>query len=640
MCGILGFSFQAVDNSNDINTFSEFSLRDATQSLSHRGPDDGGIFLNLLAGIGLGHRRLSILDTSIHGHQPMSSIDNSVVIIFNGEIYNFKDLRIELELKGFIFRGHSDTEVLLNLYLAEGRNMLNRLNGIFAFAILDSRTNILFIARDAFGVKPLYYYSLDRNFVFSSEIKSLLLLAPKFQEIEAISLHRYLKFLWCPGQGTPLKNVYKLEPGQALEVRYGEIINKWDWFDLPVLTAPRLIHDKNEILDGIATHLRNAVARQMVSDFPLGAFLSGGLDSSAVVAFARDIDPDIRCFTISTSSSEKSDGLSDLPYAIKMSQHLGVDLEVIKVTSESMASNLQRMVIQMDEPIADPAALNVFFISEAARAQGIKVLLSGVGGDDLFTGYRRHLAIQAEGFIDLIPQGIRDFLSIQSSKLDQRNLFSRRLSKVLRGIDLNGDERLINYFGWAMEPNLFELYTPEFKLLVSDEMANEPFIKFLSRMPENTAPLDKMLGLEQRFFLSDHNLIYTDKMAMAAGVEVRVPFLDKDLVEFAAKIPLQFKQRFNTGKWILKKAMEPYLPRDLIYRPKTGFTVPLRHWMKFELNDLMRDLLSTASLRSRGFFEVLKVQELIKNNESGRADASYTLLSLMCIEIWCREFLD
>ena len=629
MCGILGVFGDGL----------EF-LSVANDCQKHRGPDDSGLYINKKIGIGLGHRRLSILDLSPAGHQPMLSDDELVVLIFNGEIYNFQELRIELESKGFIFKGSSDTEVLLNMYLMEGRAMLPRLNGIFAFAIWDSRRNKLFLARDALGVKPLYYCSQIGNFAFASEIKALLKLTPGRHEVDKVALHRYLSFVWCPGSGTPLVDIHKLLPGEALEVEFGNIVEKWYWYQLPVFRNQTLIKDKNKALIGTVKYLRQAVHRQMISDAPVGAFLSGGLDSSSVVVFAREIDPEIRCFTIEMNGGDQEGIADDLPYARRVAQHLRVPLDIVKIDASSMAADLERMVVQLDEPLADPAALNALYICELARKQGIKVMLSGVGGDDLFTGYRRHIAVGMEKYWEWMPQFCRNFIKDQAANLDQRNLFSRRLTKILGGVSLSKSDRLINYYGWMKESDLLPLYTIDFKKELYENIASEPMKEFLNRLPNGLTPLEKMLGLEQRFFLSDHNLIYTDKMSMATGVEVRVPFLDLDLVEFAAKVPIKFKQHHNIGKWVLKKAMEPYLPKDVIYRPKSGFGAPLRHWMRFEFRELMNDLLSVNSLKRRGFFDPVAVQGLILANESGRQDASYTLLSLMCIEIWCRNFVD
>lgn len=629
MCGIAGF----------VNGGNQSTLWQMLKNQIHRGPDDTGVYLDSQSGVGLAHCRLAILDPSPLGHQPMESLDGSVILVFNGEIYNFLELRKELIDKGFQFRGNSDTEVLLNLYLSQGESMLSRLNGIFAFALWDTRHQSLFIARDALGVKPLYYTNKPDYFAFASEIKALSPLLPSTPSLDHESLHRYLTFLWCPGRGTPLQSVSKLLPGEAITVTKG-VVRQWTWYQLPVFRSSPVILNQKSALDQTVAHLRNAVHRQMIADVPLGAFLSGGLDSSSVVAFAREINPDIRCFTIECVNGQEEGMTDDLPYARRVAAHLKVPLDVVKIDSAQMARDLPKMVEQLDEPLADPAPLNVLYISQLAQQQGIKVLLSGSGGDDLFTGYRRHRAIQWESYWHWLPLGIRSWLEHGSAALDQRRPIFRRMSKLFHGSTLAGDQRLIKYFAWIRQPNLVKLYTNEFRAALSDAVAATPMLEFLSPLADNISSLEKMLALEQRFFLSDHNLIYTDKMAMAVGVEVRVPFLDLELVDFAAQIPLSLKQRRGVGKWILKKAMEPYLPRDVIYRPKSGFGAPLRRWMRFELRELLGDILSAESLKQRGLFDTRAVQQLIGDNDSGQVDASYTLLSLLCIELWCRRFID
>jgi asparagine synthase (glutamine-hydrolysing) len=378
----------------------------------------------------------------------------------------------------------------------------------------------------------------------------------------------------------------------------------------------------------------------MVADVPLGAFLSGGLDSSAVVAFAKEVNADIRCFSIETRGKQDQGVIDDLPYAKRVAKHLNVPLDVVTIESHKMAEDLESMVIQLDEPLADPAALNVLYISQLAREQGIKVLLSGAGGDDLFTGYRRHYAIQLERYWSWLPTSIRTRLVKATKDLNVNSSIQRRITKMFNGAGLDSRDRLINYFRWSNDSVLQSLYSPAFHQQLSGSNSNQVMQDFLEPILTSASPLDQMLALEQRFFLADHNLNYTDKMSMAAGVEVRVPFLDLDLVDFASHIPNKFKQRGSVGKWALKKAMEPYLPKEVIYRPKTGFGAPLRTWMKHDLRELLGDLLSIESLNKRGLFSAKAVQQLILDNDNDKIDASYTLLSLLCIEIWCRAYID
>ena len=630
MCGLIGYS----------GRFSPEALGRGLARIRHRGPDDAGEFFDGNEGVGLGHARLSIIDLSEHGHQPMTSVDRSATLVFNGEIYNFRELRASLEGKGYRFRGSSDSEVLLNLYLAEGPSMLSRLNGIFAFAIWDSRDRSLFVARDGLGVKPLYYAAGSRGVAFASEIKALLEIAGGDGELDAASLHRYASLLWCPGEGTPLKSVRKLLPGHAMVVRAGLIERLWSWYQLPISPGAAGPVDERSMVDACGSQLAAAVGRQMIADVPVGAFLSGGLDSSAIVALAREQAPDLRCFTIEASGGDDAGVTGDLFYAHRVARHLGVELDVVKIDSGRMAQDIERMVYMLDEPLGDPAPLNVLYISQLARQQGIKVLLSGAGGDDLYSGYRRHLVLRYEGLWNWLPRSVRRRMEWMTNNLDKRSAIGRRLTKLFRGVGTEGDRRLASYFLWAGESDVTALYSEDFRRRLGESGALDPMIDFLGELPPGSAPMDRMLALEQRFFLADHNLNYTDKMSMAAGIEVRVPFLDTELVDFAATVPHRLKQRGREGKWVLKKSMERYLPRDVIYRPKSGFGVPLRRWMRHELRELLGDYLGEESLRRRGIFDPAVVQKLISDNDAGRVDGAYTLLSLLCIELWCRRFLD
>jgi asparagine synthase (glutamine-hydrolysing) len=612
--------------------------------LRRRGPDDCGVFLDVNGKVGLAHTRLAIQDLSSLGHQPMQSSDGSVIIVFNGEIYNFKELRVELEASGCVFVGNSDTEVLLQLYLARRDDrdlapLLRRLNGIFAFALWDSSQELLWLARDAFGVKPLYYSHASGVFAFASELKALLPLIELSREPDIAALDCYLTFLWSPGERTPTPNIRKLGPGEVLRVRDGEIEEHANWFCQPFCRSRGPV-TLVEAIRGTKQHLRKAVHRQMLADVPVGAFLSGGLDSSSIVTFAREITPALQCFTIDIRQAGAEGFADDLPYARQVARHLDVPLQVVQVDAAQMAAELESMVWQLDEPLADPAPLNVLHISRLARQRGIKVLLSGAGGDDLFSGYRRHLALENEKCWRWLPRPLRLQLRALTGHLPSSHPFTRRLRKAFSGAHLEGDARLVHYLRWIERADLEALYSPVFRSALGQARAEDPMLEFLACIPDDTSALDRMLALEQRFFLTDHNLTYTDKMSMAVGVEVRVPFLDSDLVEFATQIPPQFKHRGSQGKWILKKAMEPYLPKEVIYRPKSGFGAPLRRWLRVELRDWLADTLSVDRLKRRGLFDPQAVQRLISDNSEGRIDASYTLLSLACIEIWCKYFLD
>ena len=632
MCGIAGY----------VGRFDAELLGRMNESLAHRGPDDSGTLTLDDKNLGLTHRRLSIIDLSPRGHQPMWDATNSVVIVFNGEIFNYREWRDVLEGEGFSFRSDSDTEIILNLYLKYGEGVLGRLNGIFSFALWDTRDDSLLVARDGVGVKPFYYADTDRGFLFSSELKALLQSDHLDRSLDLNAIHHYMTYLWCPAPMTMLKSVKKLEPGHAMIIRDGEIDRHWSFYDLPfdqaIVPMPR-----EEAKRQVRSAVQTAVDRQMVSDVPVGALLSGGLDSSSVVACARHSNPDqaLDCFTIGFKDAafQQEGNIEDLPFAKKVANHLGVELRTIYVGPE-MADELARMIYYLDEPQADFAAINTYFICKLAREHGIKVLLSGAGGDDIFSGYRRHQALQLERLWSWMPRIARRGLRGAANWLPSNLALTRRVAKAVAYADRDGDERLASYFHWA-EPALLDgLYTEEMREAVHGQGFSVPLIESLKRIPEDIEELNRMLYLEGKHFLADHNLNYFDKMSMATGVEVRVPLLDPDLVALAGRLPIQYKHHRGEGKWILKAAMEDLLPNEVIYRPKSGFGVPLRHWLRNELHELLEDTLSEASLKRRGLFEPAAVQRLLEQDRAGMIDAAYTLLSLVCIELWCRMFLD
>jgi asparagine synthase (glutamine-hydrolysing) len=632
MCGIGGFS----------GGFSPELLTRMNSAMMHRGPDDGGVLALPDEKIGLCHRRLSIIDLSPLGHQPMWDASKKVSIVFNGEIYNFMELREELIKRGYQFTSQSDTEVLLNLYLADGEGMLSRLNGMFAFALWDSQKKRLFVARDSYGIKPFYYSEAESGFIFASELKALLQESSIPKDIDAQAVMNYITYLWCPAPRTMLAAVKKLEPGHAMFIEAGKVTKKWQFYDLP-FSGMKTASSPRQAAKALRIHLAESVRRQMVADVPVGAFLSGGLDSSAVVYFAKKYAQkgQLECFTIEfyDDAWRKEGMVEDLPYAKKVAQHLGVELHTIGVGPE-MATQFASMVFQLDEPQADPAALNVLFISKLAREHGIKVLLSGSGGDDIFSGYRRHHALILERYWSYLPRIVRLGLRHGTQIFSGVGSTGRRLAKLFNYADKDELERIAAYFNWVDPATRNTLIGSWMRNELAGGVGVNPLLESIRQLNPGMSHLDKMLYLETKYFLADHNLNYTDKMAMAASVEVRVPFLDNDLVAFAASLPDRYRQRYSEGKWLLKKAMEPFLPHEVIYRPKTGFGVPIRSWLKNQLSPMVDDLLSDEVVNKRGLFDAAGVRALVQKNRLGKTDASYTLFSMMCVEMWCRSYLD
>ena len=633
MCGIAGY----------FGRFDRSLLESMTDILAHRGPDDSGIIQVTDQPVGFGHRRLSIIDLSANGRQPMWDATESALITYNGEIYNYRELRRDLEAKGYVFNSSSDTEVLVNLYLENGEGMLSQLNGIFAFAIWDSRTKRVFLARDGVGVKPLYYSQTKSGFLFASELKALLLSSEVDRTIDPVATYHYLSYLYCPSPMTMLKSVQKLPPGHAMIVEDGTVRRQFQYYDLPYsssLDATTEGDAKNEL----KAHLRNAVDRQLVADVEVGAFLSGGLDSSSVVAMAKQAMPDrrIQCFTIRFRGDDPQllrEMGSDLPYAEKVARHLDVDLQCVDVGPE-LIDDLQAMVYYLDEPQGDVAPLNVYRICQLARQQGIKVLLSGAGGDDILGGYRRHYALMLESYWSWLPRMVRKPLRATAQRVPVSSNLGRRFAKAFLYADETPQRRLSSYFRWARPDVIARLFAPDVRQEIQDACRESIIDRTLQNMDRSIEPLNQMLYLDGKYFLTDHNLNYTDKMSMAAGVETRVPLLDPDLYAFAARLPVKMKQRGNVGKWLFKKAMEEYLPNDVIYRPKVGFGAPVRYWMRNQLRPMIEDLLTLESVSQRGLFDPEGIAWLIEHDRAGRVDASYTILTLLCMEIWCRLFVD
>lgn len=631
MCGIAGF----------LGSFSADILGQMAAAIAHRGPDGEGLLYLPEHGLGLAHRRLAIIDLSHAADQPMADEASGLILVFNGEIYNYRELRAELAAEGHIFRTNSDTEVLLHMLARDGADALARLNGIFALACWDGRRRELLLARDGLGVKPLYYGTTPSGFLFGSEIKSLLQEPSLSRDLDPVAIASYLTYLWSPSPRTPLAAVHKLAPGMAMTVRDGRIVKQWRHYRLPGgAEKPDIALDDAAAL--VREAVERAVERQMVADVPVGAFLSGGLDSSATVAYARRFSSGrLQCFTIDLSGAGMSaDGMTeDMPYARRVAKHLDVDLHTVKIGPE-MADCLERMIHHLDEPQADPAPLNALFISHLAREQGIKVLLSGAGGDDIFTGYRRHYALTQERWWAGWPLPMRAALAASANILPVESTIGRRLRKAFEYAALDSSERLASYFYWLAPGRAIALLAPDLRSQVAAAEVSSPLLAAQHELPTSASDLDRMLHLEQTFFLADHNLNYTDKMSMASGVEVRVPLLDPDLVALAARLPDGLKQHGRIGKWVFKRAMEPLLPRDVIYRPKTGFGAPLRRWLRHELRPLVDELLSPEVVSRRGIFDAAAVSALVRDDREGRVDAAYPIFAVLCMEIWCRLFLD
>ncbi len=629
MCGIAGFQGE----------FDASLLPQMSSALANRGPDHQAHWHDAQKSIGLVHARLSIIDLSARSNQPLWDSTDRYCIVFNGEIYNYRELRTELVRQGCVFRSDGDGEVILYAYLRDGIASFKRLNGIYAFAIWDNLAAELLVVRDPFGVKPLYYSLTPKGFLFASEIKALLSCRDIPRELDHTALWQALTYLWVPGPRTTLAAVRKLEPGSFLRIRQNRVVEQRRFAEYPAF-EPAFNGSLTSGINQTRQLLEQAVQRQLVADVPVGAFLSGGVDSSAICHFAaKALDRKLQCFTIELQGSETEDMAGDLHFAKLMAKRLGVPLEVVQVTPD-IVHDLPRMLFALDEPQADPAPVNALYIAERARAMNIKVLLSGAGGDDVFSGYRRHYALLQERLWSWLPSSGRSLLRNATAALPQGSQFTRRIAKAFGYAHLPAIERLISYFFWIKPQQSLALFNPDIRVKLATSDIAAPLRATLADGIAGSEPLNQMLYLEQKYFLLDHNFNYTDKTSMAAGVEVRVPFLDPDLVAFANRLPPNWKYHGREGKWILKKALEGVLPHDVLYRAKTGFGAPLRAWLRGPLKPFVEEMLSPSTINRRGIFDSTAVQKLIADDRAGRLDAAYTIFSLICIEIWARQFVD
>ncbi len=630
MCGIAGY----------LGKFEPELLEQMNAAQSHRGPDGSGLWSE--GRVGLSHLRLAIIDLTDAGLQPMWDERRKVVISFNGEIYNYRELRRRCEHAGVVFRGESDTEVLVNLLATFGTDCLPWLNGIFAFAAWFPAEQRMIIARDAAGTKPLYWAKTEGGCAFASEIKALRCVPGIDLSLDPLGMASYLSLLYAPGTLTPVKGIRKVLPGTYLEWKEG-CEGVTHAFSPKHYAQEVQDFTKRDAIEGCRHYLNQAVRRQLVSDVPLGGFLSGGTDSSAIAHYAiKNLSSPAQypCFTVGSMGQGFTGGegfVDDFPYAQSASKAFATSLHVVKLKVK-IVDRLDWMVWQLDEPTPDLAPFMAYAICHHAQEQGIKVLLSGAGGDDIFSGYRRHTALTSEALWGWMPQGLRTGLKQISDRVSPSTPPGRRLSKLFRHADQAPAERLASYFLWLREDSFCSILSAEFKVALGLHRPVETLTNSLKGLPEGVSRLNQMLHLDRSFFLTDHNLNYTDKMAMACGVEVRVPFLDNDLVAFTERLPDSLKQHGTQGKYILQAALRGILPDEILDRPKSGFGLPLRQLMHGDLGRRIEELARNGRLDATGVFNGQGVLDLLAADKRGEVDAIYPLLGVLCIESWIRQF--
>ena len=626
MCGIAGF----------VGPWSETLLSAMVASLAHRGPDGSGAVFEADAGIAIGHTRLAIIDLTDAAAQPMTSADGRYVLTYNGEIYNFRDLRRELAASGETFVSGSDTEVLLRLFARHGLDCVDRLQGIFAFAIWDRADRRLHLARDHLGVKPLYYAALSRGFLFASELKTLTLCADVARDLDPVAVAEHAGFIWSPGEATMLKSVRKLRPGSRMTVDGTEL--RIRRYYRPPLAAPAKRRARGSAAD-LAELLDRVVADQMVADVDVGALLSGGVDSSAIVAsMGRATEPGrIKTFCAAvTSPVGGADNFgADVVHAREVARRVGVELIEVPTEAE-LVDELPGMLWSLDEPCADFAALQTWLLAREARNNGIKVLLSGVGGDDLFTGYGRHVA----GAIYALLRGVPGARAVAASVLAlwrPTGVRGRRLRRLGTLLGMEENEMLCEAmtFSSLTAKDRVGLMSPDLRGRLSSDGRPGAFARSLAAT-SGMHPVERLLDLELNGFLPDLNLNYTDKMAMRAGVEVRVPLIDTRMVDFAAHLPIGDRIDPWTTKKILRDSQRFRLPKSVLDRPKQGFGVPVRAWLSGPARPVLEELTAPSVIDQRGLFDATAVTRIKDGFISGRIDAATNLLSIMGIELWCR----
>lgn len=646
MCGLAGY----------VGAFDAPLLKKMTDAIAHRGGDGEGHWIDGTQGVALGHRRLAIIDPTDNAAQPMAAVRSRYMVVFNGEIYNYKSLAADLKRRGYQFNEKSDTAILGPLYDSYGPHMLSKLNGIFALAIWDRKDQTLFIARDHMGIKPLYYSLCRKGLLFASEMKALLQHKGLARSMNPTAMFNSLTYLWSAGEDTMLTDVKKLLPGHyLLYSEEGLRTKRWYTPPLPEINKKgEPVYDHSLKPVHLLDLFDDVVRDQMVSDVPVGAFLSGGVDSSAIVAsiMAQDRRP-LKTFCIGFDDKRfKKEGFADdSDYARMVARHTGAILEHVTADANGM-KHLSDMVYALDEPQADPAPMYVAAVARKAREHNIKVLMSGTGGDDVFSGYRRHQAIVMMHALSRMPDGVKTALSSSLALLQAPSFLKRRAQKLRYILGNSIPDAMLGAFHSTPSGMALSLLSDEMKEAFSHYHGG-----YLNDVRRSLVPssqdglgekvhlskhhsLNQMLYMEQHGFLPDHNLNYTDKLGMAEGVEIRTPFLDPRILTFAAKLPISAKCNGKRAKIMLKKAMEPRLPKQVLYRSKVGFGAPVRSWIVDDHADMVRDTLLSQSAISRGWFDATGVEELFNATKAGKVDGAYTLLSLMMIELWAKQFLD
>ncbi|KPV39353.1 asparagine synthase (glutamine-hydrolyzing) [Alicyclobacillus ferrooxydans] len=617
MCGIIG----------GIGC-SETAIRRGLNTMRDRGPDDMGVWRD--QAVILGHRRLAIIDTSFRGQQPMTDPSGQVAITFNGEIYNYQELRTELAA-GYPFRTETDTEVLIAGYLRWGvERLLQRIRGMYAFALWDGREQTMILARDPFGKKPLFYTLLTGELVFASTLNALLKVLPKTPPVSPTALDDYLTYLAVPGESCIFEGVQKLRPGHYMVYRNG-VSRVYRYYYLSF--AEPLKISESEALEELDRLLHIAVRRRLISDVPIGAFLSGGVDSSLVTAIMAEES----ALPITTLTMGFEEAMYDeRPYARRVSEKYGTRA-VEGVLDSQLWTNLPRLVYALGEPFADSSALPTYAVSRFAR-EHVTVVLNGDGGDELFAGYTRPLVeAMALRYRQIVPHFLRNGIGRYAKH--RPKLRPRFLNGVKQVLEAGmTDARTAFVFDRALRSFRGGLYSHDFQLLLGTHHPDHWYQSVWDEA-DGPSPVDKALYGDLMTYLPDELLPKMDAMTMANSLEARSPLLDVDLAKFTARLPFQLKVQGIETKALLKKLASKYVPHDVLYRPKKGFNMPLSEWLRSTLSPLAHELLSSPAF-NRGIFDQTAVKRMLHQHQTGAGDFGQQLWSLMMLEMWYRMYVD
>jgi len=640
MCGIVG------KISLDGAAVEPGLIKKMCDTVAHRGPDDEGIWVSHknpgisndstpnLAQVGLGHRRLSIIDLSPAGHQPMTNEDRSLCITYNGEIYNFLALRCQLEAKGHHFSSNTDTEVILHLYEEYGDRCVELLRGMFAFGIWDEKQQRLLLARDRLGKKPLFYYSDGKKFLFASEIKAILADPEIKASPDLTALHHYLTYQYVPSPFSAFKGINKLPPGHILTLENGQIKISRYW---KLSYAHKQHRSEEEWTEAIMEKLQEAVRLRMISDVPLGAFLSGGIDSSAVVALMTQLSSGpIKTFSIGFEEEE----YNELPYARLIAQRYQTEHHEFIVKPNAIEI-FPKLIWHYNEPFADSSAIPTYYLVKMTRKY-VTVALNGDAGDENFAGYDRYVANKLASWYDCLPGFLRSqihkMLFLLPYSTDPRS-FLRRGKRFLEALAESRERRYGHWLIHFSNDQKDDLYTNEFKRLVG-EIDSMSLLEHWYATSDALDFIDATLSVDVNSYLPDDLLVKVDIASMAHSLEARSPFLDHEFMELAAQIPSSLKLKGRTKKYILKKALAPLMPPEILNRPKMGFGVPIDHWFRKELKEMAYDTLLDNRALQRGYFNKNYVKQMLDEHSRGYRNWHYLLWNLLMLELWHRMFID